>query len=171
MNFSQVRVVKQKPLLEDYVVFRIWGRRDACELGLSALFLHMRFHHGDSVLGFSQGHVALEETAPLRSPCSSHHHPAHLSAPSHATGGAEFLALTMRLTSFGWGRSTRESSGYFFPQSDQKIKWQLPPTSMTSLQNTFLREEFSKDSLTTGVCFRHGNVYPRIGKCVVCVSG
>lgn len=136
------------------MVFRIWGRPDACELGTTALFLHMRFHHGDSVLGFSQGGAALEETAPHRSACSSHHHPALLSTPSPVTGDEEFPAF-MRLTSFGRGGSTRGgSSCFFFPQSYQEIKWQLPPTCMSSLWTAFLPEELSKDSLITGVHFR-----------------
>lgn len=43
---------------------------------------------------------------------------------------------------------------FFFPQSYQEIKWQLPPTCMSSLWTAFLPEELSKDSLITGVHFR-----------------
>ncbi|KAF3826036.1 hypothetical protein GH733_006150 [Mirounga leonina] len=75
-------------------------------------------------------HVALEETAPLHSPCSSHRHPDHLRIP------------------FSCDRVLSEN------------KMAAAPTSMSSLCTAFLPEGLSKDSHPTGLRFRHGDMRP-----------
>lgn len=102
--------------------------------------------------GRAEGGDALSPQPLLSAPCCAR------SCPFGGAGGEGLLDLTWALHSAGKQKSMERTQVAFFPVSSRNKMAAAP------LPPSLLSKELSPDSFTTGLCFRHQNVCPRIGE-------